>query len=396
MESFRIKTDQIVSIIGALVAEEANAVTERRFDSLTTATWNADTALDGGEVSLTANELDRCRARVCSYFDLPDGRMRCEDAETLGAWAECVKRSIEDDFRCVRFVPAGGFEQNAFCEHAIGDVFVDAAAAANLLYGRRRVVSLVAPHSIMGLTLAVLTPNLQKIPTLDARTLAPDALRNALQFGDALVATPTLWRYIIQQNVSAPDNAMGVYFGEPMSAELSAEMRQAGFGAQREIYGSTETGLVGWRDAPTDPFVLFDHWVRHEDGLGRTHADGSVQAVSPMDVLSWVDDRRFVLSGRRDGALQIGAVNVFPRRIAEAIIEHPLVDDCEMRAARQNGGANRLIAHIQLKAETPPTERTAREIDQWCRRKLRPQERPSIFHFEAALEHVRHVQAGGV
>jgi len=210
-----------------------------------------------------------------------------------------------------------------------------------------------------------------------------------LQFGDVLVATPSLWRYILKEGVTAPDNTMGVSFGEPMTPELSADMRQAGFGAQREIYGSTETGLIGWRDSPTEPFVLFDHWERTGSDLVRFDSAQDNVPVAAMDVLSWVDKHRFVLSGRRDGAVQIGAVNVFPDKIALTLCEHAFVSDCIMRVGKRKAGVNRLIAHIKLINTASPTEKTVRDIDQFCRKMLRPQERPSIFHFEAELESKR-------
>ena len=397
MNSFRISIEQIVGVIGALIAEELKATAGRRIDFLTSASWRAEATLGGDALRLTAAEIAACADRVDAYFGCAAALGESAPETSLGDWARRVQSAIERSLTAIRFTPAGGVDQNALCEHPAENIFADAAAAANLLYGRRRVLSLVAPHSLLGLTLTVLTPNLQKIPAIDARSMAPEELRSTLQFGDALVATPTLWRYMLQQDVTAPDNAMGVYFGEPMTAELSADMRQAGFGAQREIYGSTETGLVGWRDAPTDPFILFDHWTRDADetALTRVNTDGAQKSVTPMDVLHWVDERRFTLAGRRDGALQIGAVNVFPERVAQAIIAHDLVDDCIIRGVRPTRGANRLIAHIVLNKAATPTESAAREIDQWCRKTLRPQERPSIFHFEKNLDALKASETSG-
>lgn len=211
--------------------------------------------------------------------------------------------------------------------------------------------------------------------------MTPDELKKFLAFGDALVATPSLWRYIIAQGVIAPDNAMAVSFGETLTPELSAEIRKAGFGAQRECYGSTETGLIGWRDAPGEPFALFDQWKRDGDILRRATPSGEVVTFEPMDILVWDGDRRFRLGGRRDGAVQIGAVNVFPAQIAEKISAHPLVGACVVTVSRHSGGADRLVATIRLKSGGGPGESAARAIDNWCRSKLRPYERPRVYNF---------------
>jgi acyl-coenzyme A synthetase/AMP-(fatty) acid ligase len=174
---------------------------------------------------------------------------------------------------------------------------------------------------------------------------------------------------------------MAVYFGEPMTPDLSAEMRKAGFGAQREIYGSTETGLIGWRDSPGEPFVLFEHWKRADDNLERKSPSGEAAVLAPMDNLIWQSDRRFKLAGRRDGAVQIGAVNVFPQRIAKKIEEHPAVKSCSIAVSKHAAGANRLIANIELAAAQAPSESMARSIDAWCRTNLRQQERPRVYNF---------------
>lgn len=101
-----------------------------------------------------------------------------------------------------------------------------------------------------------------------------------------------------------------------------------------------------------------------------------------MDELEWIDARTFRLGPRRDGAVQIGAVNVFPERIAAIIGEHPSVADCTVAVMRQANGVNRLVARLQLKRHEPLNERAARDIDAWCRMQLRPPERPRIYNFE--------------
>jgi acyl-coenzyme A synthetase/AMP-(fatty) acid ligase len=211
--------------------------------------------------------------------------------------------------------------------------------------------------------------------------MTPEELKRALAFGDALVATPSLFRYVIAQGIAAPDNTMAVSFGEPMTVDLSAEIRRIGFGAQREIYGSTESGIVGWRDAPSEPFALFDQVRRHGEELRRLLPGGGEAPLPSMDIFLWEGDRRFRLGGRRDGAVQVGAVNVFPAEIAARIAEHPLVANCTVTLSRHAAGADRLVATIRLKTGGQPSETAARAIDSWCRARLRPYERPRVYNF---------------
>ncbi|NWG93314.1 MAG: hypothetical protein HXY21_12550 [Parvularculaceae bacterium] len=382
MKAFSLTTDQIASIAAALAVDELAVRFDRHVDTLKAATWSAQTPLFDGGADLSLEEAAACRARIFRFFggEAPPAA----GAKSFGDWAAEVAARISGRLAAFSFHAAG--DSASEVEHDADMIFADAASAANLLYGRRRILSLVAPHGLIGFILSILTPNLLEAPVIDVRKTTPDELKKFLAFGDALVATPSLWRYIIAQGVFAPDNSMAVYFGEPMTPELSAEIRKAGFGAQREIYGSTEDGLIGWRDSPSDPFALFDQWRRVGDGVVRICPSGRAIEKTPMDILVWEGERRFRLGGRRDGAVQIGAVNVFPARIAQKIAEHPEIAECRVAVSRHAGGADRLVATIALKRAGPPPESVARSIDSWCRQKLRAYERPRVYNFTDLIE----------
>lgn len=384
MKAFALSREQIASVAAALTIDELGSRFGRHIDTLAGAAWSSETPLFAGGAELSAEEAKACLERVYRFFGREDAAAAAKGASTIGDWADSAAAAISGRLLSFSFSAAGDDERGF--SHRADAIFADAASAANLLYGRRRILSLVAPHSLIGFTLAILTPNLLQAPSIDVRGMAPDELKKFLAFGDALIATPSLWRYMTAQGVFAPDNAMAVFFGEPMTADLAAEIRKAGFGAQREIYGSTEHGLIGWRDVPSDPFALFDQWRRQGGDLRRTFPSGDVADVTPMDLLSWEGDRRFRLSGRRDGAVQIGAINVFPARIAQKIAEHPEIGRCEISVSKHQIGADRLIATIELKSGAQPSESTARSIDSWCRARLRPHERPRLYSYAASAE----------
>lgn len=385
MKAFDISEDQIARVVGAAAADEVSRRFNRHVDFLTIASWNADTPLGAGGVCLADTEIGACAARAAAFFGLAPDYLHGQPAKKIADWARAIKKAIDDRLTEFTFKSAIRDESGAFNRHPADEIYQDAAAAANILYGRRRLLSFVAPHSLLGFELSILTPNLQRIEGLDARGMTPEVLSKTLIYGDVLVATPTLWRYMMREKLTAPDNTMAVSFGEPMTPDLAAEMRKAGFGVLRELYGSTETGLIGWRDAPGEPFVLFDHWAYKDDRLLRITPCGEARAVEAADYIGWVSARAFTLAGRRDGAVQIGAVNVMPDDVARRLSKHPSIADCRIEVGRRGDGVDRLIAHIVLKKDFHPDEKTARNIDAWCREALRQQERPRIFHFESRL-----------
>ncbi len=385
MNSFIITDDQIARIIGAVFADELSRRFNRHFDFLTIAAWSGETDFGDQGLKLNDNERAVCLRRAASVFGLDTAYFETRSVATINETARVIGGEVREHLEFLTFKSAARGDEKAECRHRADEIFQDAAAAANIFYGRRRLISFVAPHSLLGFELTILTPNLQGIESIDARGMTPDQLSATLAYGDVLVATPTLWRYMMRENLSAPDNTMAVSFGETMAPNLGAEMRKAGFSVLRELYGSTETGLMGWRDAPTEPFVLFDHWRHEGEEIIRSAPDGNERSAPPMDFLEWSGERSFVLSGRRDGAVQIGAVNVQPDDVARQLAQHPAISECDVKASRSGDGVLRLMAHIVLKKGFVSDERTARDIDAWCRTGLRQQERPRIYQFHDRL-----------
>jgi 4-coumarate--CoA ligase (photoactive yellow protein activation family) len=382
LKAFSLDEDQIARVVGAAAADELSRRFNRHADFLTIASWTQNTPLGRGGLALDEAEKDACARRAATFFGLKADYLSARPAEKIADWAHELAAALRARLDAFSFKPAARGDGDVAFTHRADAIYQDAAAAANVLAGRRRLLSFVAPHSLLGFELSVLTPNLLGVEAVDARGMTPDELSKNLLFGDVLVATPTLWRYMMQEELQAPDNSLAVSFGEPMTPELAVEMRKSGFGVLREMYGSTETGLIAWRDNPGEAFILFDHWRRDGDDLIRLCPDGEARHVDAMDLLAWSGERSFTLSGRRDGAVQIGAVNVFPDAVAETLRAHPHILDCRIVVGRRSDGAARLIANIVLSEKTPPNERTARDIDVWCRVNLRQQERPQIYNFE--------------
>ena len=65
--------------------------------------------------------------------------------------------------------------------------------------------------------------------------------------------------------------------------------------------------------------------------LERSLPDASHSPVRLEDHLLWLDDRNFLPTGRRDNAVQVGGVNVYPARIAAKIQSLPEIAACAVR-----------------------------------------------------------------
>ena len=380
MKSFTIDEDQVARIAAALCADELARRFGRYVEGLTLSTWTGATPVGEGGAAIEPDQLPACAARAAIFFGQPEDAVAPAPTDTFGDWARVIAENARSELTAFRLHPAthGGV---ADTRHPADDIYQDARGVAGLMQGRRRVVSMVAPGSLLGLVCTVLAPNLQRLAVIDGRRLTPDELADTLAFGDVVVATPTLWRYLADTLPSVPGNVVGMSYGEPLGAGLAERLRGRGIASLREIYGSTETGVVGWRDSPSDPFVLFDHWRRDGASLVRHRANGAEAGVVPMDALAWDGERTFRLGGRRDGAVQIAGVNVFPAKIAEAIEGHEAVAEATVRLSQRPGALDRLIAHLSLVPGRGANQELAWSVDEWCRAHLQPAERPRIYTF---------------
>lgn len=382
--TFTFREEQLVGIIASLTADELARRFGRYTETLILSRWGAETKLGRGGVEASAEQNVACAARAAHFFGLEADALSVKSGDTFGDWAARLLPRIKDELLSFRFHPATQ-GADADTRHAADDIWQDAAAVASLMQGRRRVVSMVNAHSLIGLVASVLAPNLQRLEVVDGRALTPDELADRLSFGDIVIATPTLWRYLADTLPGMANNVMGLSFGERLGVDLAGRLRQRGLGAMRELYGSTENGIIGWRDSPPDPFVLFDHWASENGSIIRLRPNGQSAPMMAMDDLEWQDDRSFALGKRRDGAVQIGAVNVYPAAIAAMITDHPAVVRCTVRVSQRSGALDRLIADITLGNDAIPDQAMAWSIDEWCRERLRPPERPRIYTFQPDL-----------
>ena len=187
--------------------------------------------------------------------------------------------------------------------------------------------------------------------------------------GDLVVGFPEWWRLLSGRSTTFPEGVTGVTSTAPCPAALIHQMLEQGLERMLEVYGSSETGGIGWRDRPGAPYRLLGHW--QPEGADRLVSGAGVEATPP-DRIRWHDDRHLEPIGRRDGAIQVGGTNVWPQKVREAIEEHPDVSECAVRPFETSSGT-RLKAFVVPARDGTEAEHT---LKQWFREQLPAPERP--------------------
>lgn len=377
----------IASLAGStlgLPTEEADSLDERtRIEE------------DLGADSLDLTELATQVSRFFRLYEtgLEDELLRCR---SVGDWTRTVLRSwsLSEKPR-IAFLTSGSTGEPKECVHDWASLVQEVAALGRLFPDIIRVLGTVPRHHIYGFLWTVLLPRHLGVPFVESRERMPAGLIGSLRPGELLVSFPLPWRQMFETGLEFPAGVQGVNSTGPCPPGLISGLLQRSLERMVEVYGSSETGGIGWREDPSEPYRLLPHWTLSDGGesLVRQLPDGSPGERIPAPDHLVPAPGGFTLGGRRDHAVQVGGVNVFPERIAETIRSHPHVADCEVRLMRPDEGG-RLKAFVVLE-EPEDVAREAhgdvlqkrqggqehRELERWLRQTLSAPERPVALTF---------------
>ena len=309
---------------------------------------------------------------------------------TLYDWAAIAQTGLRNYSKCLTFRTSGSTGNPKACTHTLEALEQEIAELAPHFHGCSRIVSAVPSHHIYGFLFTVLLPRqlgIAEVPILNARASSPASLQSALRAGDLVVGHPEFWRNVSRVGIRIPAGVKGVNSTGPLPQGVSGELIKMGLARLLEIYGSSETCGVGWRDEGMRGYRLLSYWMRSDspgEALLRRLPDGGDGSYSLQDHLEWLSADEFLPTGRIDQAVQVGGINVFPGRVREALLQHPLVGDAAVRLMRSDEG-NRLKAFIVPKSGDVDLTALRTEIEQWAAERLSAPETPRGLSFGSAL-----------
>lgn len=340
-------------------------------------------------------ELMALTAALAEVLQLPQAAMLdglLADTR-LASWTRMVATALDAALpAALCFRTSGSAGAPKPCRHALSTLWQEVDALAALFPGRRRIVSLAPAHHIYGFLFTVLLPQaLGGVPVVDARGRVAAGVWQSLEAGDLVIGFPDAWQAALAGGAALPPDVVGVTSTAPCPDALAASLLGAGMARLVQVYGSSETAGVGWREAALAPYRCFDYWQRvegDETALARTMPDGERLAYRLQDRLAWQDGVHFVPAGRIDAAVQVGGVNVFPARVAEVLRAHPQVHDVAVRLMRADEGT-RLKAFIATTADADSEHPLTAQLQALARDQLQPAERPAAYSFGASLPRQR-------
>lgn len=341
-------------------------------------------ALAMDEEGLGLDSLERLRLSAALAGLLGGGAApadRFERLRTWGEWREEARRLAAGSTH-MGFRTSGSTGRPKLVLHHRSELAEEVAELAERL-APKRIATLVPTHHVYGFLFAMLLPARLGSTVDDGRGALIATARDA-GAGSVLAAAPPHVAALIEAGVRPAAGVTLVSSGGPLAADLHRDALAAGFARVFEIYGSTETIGIGWRDDPDAPFRLFRRWRRFGEATLIAASRPERGPIEPPDHVVFDGDRLIRPTGRRDAAVIIGGVTVHPAAVARRLCELPTVDAAAVRPMRTEEGD-------RLKAFVVPTDATADEkelsttLDRFVREIFAPAERPRVWRFGRRL-----------
>jgi 4-coumarate--CoA ligase len=346
--------------------------------------WNDELSFEADGLGVDSLEYLRVATAVAETLQFsherPTGLLQ---TKRFGEWVLECRRLLDEAGEGIAFKTSGATGAPRFVSHAWETLSQETDHLANLFKGSKRIVSLTPCHHIYGFLFTILLPKRLGCPVLDFRAHALSSMGALLVPGDLIVAFPTIWQLMAQSDLRWPENVDGVTSGAPCSSEIAAALRFNGLRRLVEIYGSTETGGIGWRDHEDVAFRLFPDWSRVDADRIRKREDPEDRAFELPDIVLWRDEDSLTPLRRRDGAVQVGGVNVYPQLVRSALLAHPGVAEAQVRLMRPDEG-DRLKAFIVPRDHSATAEQLRRQLETWIKQRLTAAERPRSLMFGTA------------
>ena len=309
-----------------------------------------------------------CNANEAGFEDIFLAKRNVPD------WANAMRRARSAGASGFTFSTSGSTGKRQHIRHAQDSLMDEARSWAQVLQASAlpvdRVVTLVPCHHIYGFIWGVLLPKALGVPVLDA---SHEALPELLT-GDLLVAVPDQWQWLARHARAMPAHVQGVTSTAPMPRPLHLKLVAAQAAAPAflahllQIYGSTQTGGIGWRDHPDKPYTLAPNRQQSTDGgIELMLTSGALAPLALQDELQWTGANEFELLRRTDCCVQVGGHNVSTAWVTEQLLAHPAVQDASVRLDT-DAPLSRLKAFIVLRV--PGDQPQQADLEAWLLHEL--------------------------
>jgi acyl-coenzyme A synthetase/AMP-(fatty) acid ligase len=236
----------------------------------------------------------------------------------------------------------------------------DALLAAHV-GGGARIVATVPSQHMYGMETAVLLPMRGGVAIHDSRPFFPADVAQCLASIDTprvLVTTPVHLRALLASGQALPPTAAIVSATAPLSTDLAQAAERAFDTRVIEVFGSTETCVIGHRrTAHETEWTHYDgvQFAPRPDGTGVS-IDWLPAPVLLQDVIERQPPNRFRLAGRASDHLEIAGKRASLIELTRRLLAIPGVEDGVVFQPDQAAGPVRRVAALVVAPTLEPAQ----------------------------------------
>ena len=361
----------------AVTAVEVQRLRDGSLSSRLPGEWPEDMLIGDEGLGLDSLEQLGALGALAETFGLDDTSLAKQAPQKVSDWIDWIMAGYATGGCTITVKTSGSTGAARPCVHALGTLLNEAAYLANRFPDRKRVIAMVPANHLYGMIWTAFLPSALGVPVI-ARPLGA-ALE--LVAGDLVVAVPDQWRAMSRMTRRFPNDIVGVSSAGMLDDLVAKELLSAGLSRLIDVYGSSETGAIAIRQAPDAMYELLPRWnlvprSDHDWDL----LDGSGTLTEMPDLIERAGERWLRPVGRRDGAVKIAGLNVWPNHVAGVLRRADGVADVAFRL-HANG---RLKAFVVPEAGLEASDLVF-HLDCFVVQNLKDHERPKSFRFGTVL-----------
>ena len=206
-------------------------------------------------------------------------------------------------------------------------------------FKNRKLLTTVSQHHIYGFLFGISLPFTLGCPFRRNRVEFPEEFEKLTDVSYVLIATPAFLKRTVEvEDKLAMKNVWIFTSGGAVSEELAVQTEKVFGFCPLEVYGSTETSGIAYRQQNKDKLV----WTPFDNAKIWLGDDGCLRIISPYiknpegfataDLAEIFDDGRFLLKGRSDSIVKIEEKRISMTEVENRLLETGLVEDVKVVA----------------------------------------------------------------
>lgn len=204
----------------------------------------------------------------------------------------------------------------------------------------RRLVTTVSQHHIYGFLFGICLPFALGVPFRRTRIEFPEDFENLTDDKYIIIATPAFLKRTVECKEKLPlEDAWIFTSGGAVSPELAVSTEKVFGFCPLEVYGSTETSGIAYRQQNRDGLV----WTPFDNARVWKGDDGCLRIISPYiknpegfataDLVEFTGEgQKFLLKGRSDSIVKIEEKRISMTEVENRLLESGLVRDVKVIA----------------------------------------------------------------